>query len=166
MAKFLKQNKKKNQKLLNWHETTEVIKDDIRVEIKAIPAIHGHNPLIVALMGKVNGYLVKITSGEETKHLYFTSDTIYNKNYETVLQTIGTIDLLIMNLGGAKSPVPISKKSITLNKEEAELVIQTLKPKYSLGIHVDEYEHFTTTRSEVEQIAAIIALGASKTYYL
>ncbi len=53
---ILKNNKKNKLSVLDRKETKTFFIKDYTIEIKAIPAIHGINPLSAFFAGKVNGY--------------------------------------------------------------------------------------------------------------
>lgn len=166
MGKQLSNNNKNNVNLIKWNETKQYEFNDYKVKITAIPAFHGHNGLVRKLMGEVNGYIIEITNNETTRKIFLTGDTILNDQYRQIIERNANVDLLVMTVGGATPPLPISKKKITLTAAEAHEVAKIMQAKYTIGVHIDEYEHFTTTRSEISQIADVIELGTTKIYDL
>lgn len=58
---ILLKNGKNNIAVLNWNQKTEFTAKDGTIEIEAIPAVHGINPLSSLLAGKGNGYYLVIT---------------------------------------------------------------------------------------------------------
>lgn len=164
MNKFLTKHSFNNFNQLTWNEAYILNIADYQIKVTAIAAFHGHNKLAINLMGKVNGYLIEITKGEISKTIYLTADTVYSEKYKEVIKEIGKIDLLVLTLGGATPPLPISKKKITFTIEEGQQVIKLIKPQNCLAVHIDEYEHFTTTRKAAMQIADVINNGQQITY--
>ncbi len=166
MNNFLNKHNFNNVDSLVWETTNTYEIADYQIKLTAIPAYHGHNKLAISLMGKVNGYLIEISKAGESKTIYLTADTVYSEKYEKIINEIGKIDLLILTLGGATPPLPISKKKITFTIEEGEKVINIIKPHNCLAIHIDEYEHFTTNREAAAEIADVINNGQQITYQL
>lgn len=72
-----------------------------RIEIEAIPAVHGVNPLVALLAGAVNGYWITVTRNGETVSLYVTSDTVAHGKVLNALQG-RSADILIPYMGAAR----------------------------------------------------------------
>jgi N-acyl-phosphatidylethanolamine-hydrolysing phospholipase D len=64
-SKILLEKGKNYLTVLSWKQTKEFSIKGYKIEIEAIPAIHGINPLSALLAGKVNGYYLTITKGKE-----------------------------------------------------------------------------------------------------
>lgn len=149
--KILLKNKVNNVVYLDWNETTTYKKDLYTIRVTAIPAYHGQGSLIVKMMGKVNGYWLEIEKQGKIKSIYITSDTIYNTSVVHALQKYNEVDLLIACLGEAKAPLPVTRKPITMDNAMLSKFQKLLKPKYTVGIHIDDYTHFRTRRNEISQ---------------
>ncbi len=153
-----------NINYIDWNEKYIFTKDGYEIEIIAIPAYHGFNPIILKLMGKVNGYILKIKKDNEIKKIYITSDTVINRKLINDLKQFNDIDLLIANVGEAKSPVPITSKPITMNIDMLKSLASSTNAKNVLPIHIDDYTHFRTNRTELKKIFNIINNGESIIY--
>jgi hypothetical protein len=73
--------------VLSWKQTKEFNIKGYKIEIEAIPAIHGINPLSALLAGKVNGYYLTISKGKEKIRIYITGDTVYKNKTIKHLKT-------------------------------------------------------------------------------
>jgi L-ascorbate metabolism protein UlaG (beta-lactamase superfamily) len=87
--------------VLSWKQTKAFNLKGYKIEIEAIPAIHGVNPLSALFAGKVNGYYLTISKGQEKARIYITGDTVYKNKIIKALEN-KQIDLLIPNMGAAK----------------------------------------------------------------
>ncbi len=124
--KILKNNKKNKLSVFDRKETKTFFIKDYTIEIEAIPAIHGVNPLSALFDGKVNGYFLTISDKNEKIGVYITSDTVYKKQIINSLKG-KQIDLLIPNMGAAKQGTWIM--TLTLNAEMLKKMIDKLNPK-------------------------------------
>ncbi|MFZ4465277.1 MAG: MBL fold metallo-hydrolase, partial [Bacteroidales bacterium] len=99
--------------VLKWNQITTLNLKGYTIEIQAIPAIHGVNPLSAFFAGKVNGYFLRIFDDKEEEIcVYITGDTIYRSKIIRTLKN-RKIDLLIPNMGAAKAGTWIM--TLTLN---------------------------------------------------
>lgn len=131
------------------------------IEVEAIPAIHGVNPVSAFFAGKVNGYLVTITKDNESKTIYFTSDTVYKKRVINKLKN-RKIDLLVPNMGAAKQGSWIM--TLTLNAKMLQKMIAKLNPKIVIPVHYGTFEHYKEPVEKIREIAdervRIVAVGS------
>lgn len=146
-AKKLESRHRSNLTILRHHETTVMHINGYRVEIEAIPAIHGVNPLSALFAGKVNGYLITVSKDDESTIVYLTSDTVYKRS---VIKSIDSrpIDLLIANMGAAKAGSWIM--TLTLNSRMLKQMIEDLKPKRVVPIHFGTFEHYREPIDEIK----------------
>lgn len=151
---------------IDWNEQTTFEKDGHVFEITAIPAYHGYGKLVVKLMTRVNGYMIRIRKGNETKVIYVTSDTVYNQKVVDVLKRSGHVDMLIANLGEAKAPLPVTRKPITMDLQSLKQFAELTEAKYVIPLHIDDYSHFSTKRSEVERVYEVPNDGETKEFKL
>ncbi|MER3495076.1 MAG: MBL fold metallo-hydrolase [Mastigocladus sp. ERB_26_2] len=101
-AKLQKQGFKSPQPLETW-ETLTVVKDDTRLNITAMPGIHGPGILAVVLPPVMGSMLEFQTSLGETKfRLYITGDTLIHEKFKEIPQRYPNIDLALFHLGGTK----------------------------------------------------------------
>ncbi|MFC1836053.1 MBL fold metallo-hydrolase [Thermodesulfobacteriota bacterium] len=120
------------------------------VNVEAIPAVHGVNPLMALFAGGVNGYWVTVRGEEGLISLYATGDTVDNPRVMTALQG-RAVDLLIPNMGAAR---PASwSGTITLSARMLRRFVDILRPKLTVPVHFGTFEHY------VEPVAEILKLG-------
>jgi L-ascorbate metabolism protein UlaG (beta-lactamase superfamily) len=136
---------------LAWKEVTTLKIKDYTIQVKAVPAYHGHSKLIVALMQKVNGYMVEISKDSETKTIYVGSDTVFNEKVKDSLSGTSNVDLFIATAGAAKSPLPLTRKPITMTVNEVSHFSKWLNASKTIVIHIDDYSHFTSNREEAKK---------------
>lgn len=139
--------------VLGWGDKKQFWIKGYTIEIEAIPAIHGVNPLSAFMAGKVNGYYLKIFDGKETAKIYITGDTVYKQK---VIKAMSgkLIDLLIPNMGAAKQGSWIM--ALTLNAQMLKKMMAVLNPKTVVPVHYGTFEHY------VEPASEIIALNDSR----
>lgn len=148
-TKVLKKKSAEDITYLQWKETVEFNIDGYRIQVKALPAVHGMNLLAKVLMGGVNGYLITIEKGEVKKKIYVTGDAVYSEEIIDILKN-EKIDILIPNLGQAKSKMiggPFTMNVGMLNK-----FIDKLRPLVTLPVHINDFAHFETTKEDLEKI--------------
>ncbi len=147
--KKLKKGGKYNLTILNWKQIKVFALKGYRIEIEAIQAIHGVNPLSALFAGKVNGYYLTVSKGQSKTRIYITGDTIY-KN--TIMKSFENkqIDLLIPNMGAAKQGSWIM--TLTLNAKMLEKMIFKLNPKVVIPVHYGTFEHYKEPVECIEKI--------------
>lgn len=134
-------------KILNWNDIYLFDKENITVEITAIPAYHAQNFVVSKVVGKVNGYIITISSNKIKKSIYITGDTIFN---EKIIKNINThIDIMIANLGNARSNTLFGP--LTMNIDMLEKFVKKLTPDIVIPVHIDDYSHYNMTKSQVEK---------------
>lgn len=153
-----------NVTVMNWNQTTSFETRGYQILIKAIPAYHGFGKLVVKLMEEVNGYVISISKNNETKTLLFASDTVINNKYLKEIESLPKIDLLIANLGEAKAPLPVTRKPITMGVEGIKTLTKIIKPSVTIPVHIDDYSHFRTKRSEIDALFPTLKNGESQTF--
>lgn len=150
---------------LDWQEQIRFEKGDYTVDIIAIPAYHGYGKLVVKLMTRVNGYVLRIKKGSNEKVMYITSDTVYNQQVVAALKGVQA-DILIANLGEAKAPLPVTRKPITMDLQSLQQFAQLTKAKFVLPLHIDDYSHFQTNKKQVEAVYPTLDNGKIKVFYI
>lgn len=138
--KKLSESGKRQLIILKWNQITTLKLKEYTIEIQAIPAIHGINPLSAFFAGKVNGYYLKISNNEnETICIYITGDTVYRSKIIRRLKN-RKIDLLIPNMGAAKAGTWIM--TLTLNSKMLQKMIADLNPGTVIPVHYGTFEHY------------------------
>ena len=148
-SKILQESGKNDLTILSWKHTKELKIKGYRIEIEAIPAIHGVNPLSALFAGKVNGYFLTITKGKERIRVYITGDTVYKNKIVKKLEN-KEIDLLIPNMGAAKQGSWIM--TLTLNSKMLEKMISKLNPEIVIPVHYGTFEHYKEPVENIKEI--------------
>jgi L-ascorbate metabolism protein UlaG (beta-lactamase superfamily) len=151
-VKILSNKKLSNLWVMEWNDTRIFSINEYRISIKVIPAFHGNNLMMRMLVGRVNGYLIKISHGDENKVVYVTSDTVY---HEKIMRFLAKekIDILIANLGEVRKNMrggPLTMSILMLKR-----MISELSPGEVIPIHYDDFTHYETSKDEInsERIA-------------
>lgn len=165
-SKILKNNHKKNITVLNWHQTKEITIDNLHIKVQAIPAIHGVNPISALFAGKVNGYYVTITKGDDKANIYITGDTVYKSKIITALLN-KPVDLLIANMGAAKQGSWVM--TLTLNAKMLQKMIDKLQPKMVIPVHYGTFEHYKESKQKImdlnNETIHFVAVGEKFDWY-
>lgn len=148
--------------VLDWHESKKFSIKGYEIEVEAIPAIHGVNPLSALFAGKVNGYYLTISNGKEKVKVYITGDTVY-KNKVVNSMYGKEIDLLIPNMGAAKEGSWIM--TLTLNSKMLKKMIAKLNPSIVIPVHYGTFEHYKEPIEKIENLKEerikFVKIGAS-----
>jgi len=147
--KILQENGTNDLTILDWEQSKTFNIKGYSIEIEAIPAIHGVNPLSALLAGKVNGYYLTISHGEEKFKIYITGDTVYKNRTIKTLEN-KEIDLLIPNMGAAKEGSWIM--TLTLNSKMLKKLISKLNPKTVIPVHYGAFEHYKEPVEVIKKI--------------
>lgn len=125
--------------ILKWNESRTFTVGHITIEVTALPALHGINPLSAFFAGRVNGYLLKINSGTTEFIAYITGDTVYKKHIFKHLR-FPKIDLLVPNMGAAKKGSWIM--NLTLDAAMLARLIARTNPGLVIPVHFETYSHY------------------------
>ena len=131
-SKIIKRNKANDLMVLDWKQTKKLYLKTYNIEVEAIPAIHGINPISALFAGKVNGYYLTISKGQERIRIYISGDTVYKHRVIHALKN-KEIDLFIPNMGAAKQGSWIM--TLTLNSRMLKNMISELHPKNIIPVH-------------------------------
>jgi L-ascorbate metabolism protein UlaG (beta-lactamase superfamily) len=144
--KTLTKNGLKKLAMLNWHQQKTYRLKGFEVTIEGIPAIHGVNPIVALIIGKVNGYLISIKKGSESATIYVTGDTVYTRSIKKALHGRG-IDLMIPNMGAASEGSWLM--TLTLNAKMLKRIVKDLHPKKVIPVHYGTFAHYTEPKESV-----------------
>ena len=133
-------------KILHWGECYQFTKENIKIEIIAVPAYHGQNFIIQNMVGKVNGYIVKVIEGDTQKSIYFTGDTVFKKKIVKAIKE--PIDLMVANLGNVKGNSLLG--ALTMNLEMLGKFKARLQPTKIVPVHIDDYSHYEMSKEQVK----------------
>jgi L-ascorbate metabolism protein UlaG (beta-lactamase superfamily) len=114
------------------------------VDITALPALHGP-PGIEEWIGPVVGYLLRAPT---LPSVYVSGD---NASLDLVREIAGRyapIGIAILFAGAAR--VPEIDATLTLTSREAAEAAQILRAGRVVGLHTEDWEHFSETRADLE----------------
>ncbi len=162
----LKQTGSSDITVLRWKQVTKINLREYQIEIEAIPAIHGVNPLSAWLAGNVNGYYLTVTNEKESIRIYITGDTVFKNRIIQALQN-KKIDILIPNMGAAKQGSLIM--TLTLNSKMLQKIISALNPGMVVPVHYAAFEHYKEPVEKIrnlnDQRIKIIETGVETVLY-
>ena len=145
-AKFLEKKKLSRLSVAGWGETKTLQIKGYTIEVEAIPAIHGVNPMSAFFAGKGNGYYLTITRDMERLSLYITGDTVYKGRYRKLFRNRKT-DIVIANMGAAKQGSWIM--TLTLNAAMLVKMIRDVKPRFVFPVHYGTFDHYMETADAI-----------------
>ncbi len=110
----------------------------------AVPALHGP-PGTEAVMGSVTGFVLE-AAGEPT--IYVSGDNASLDVVREIAARFPAIDIAILFAGAAR--VPGIDGALTLTSADAAEAAQILGAKKVVGLHTEDWEHFSETRAQLE----------------
>lgn len=137
-----------------WGQTYNYMKEDVSIEIEAIPAVHASNPIVAVISGSVNGYWLTIAKGQFRIHCYVTGDTTDNKKVINALSN-RKADVLIPHMGAAYKDS--FGGPLTLCAESLKTIVNTIHPDLILPVHYGTFSHLLD-----EPISAVENLNDNK----
>ena len=148
-SKILLKDGKTNLHVLKWHQHQVFQIKDYTIDIIAIPAVHGVNPISALFAGKGNGYYISISKQNETVNIYLTGDTVYTKKILKSLKN-KPIDLMVPNMGAAKQGSWIM--TLTLNAKMLKKLYKQIQPKMIIPVHFGTFEHYKEPVSVLKKL--------------
>ncbi len=149
--------------VLQTRDSVSLDMKGFRIEIEAIPAVHGVNPLVALAAGGVNGYWITVTRNKETVSFYVTSDTVAHSKVLNALQG-RSVDILIPYMGAAQKGTWMG--TLTLSAAMLRKIMGIVQPRVTLPVHFGSFEHYREPISEVTkwQDNSIVVLQPGQTY--
>jgi L-ascorbate metabolism protein UlaG (beta-lactamase superfamily) len=123
----------------NWetHELGEVT-------VTAVPALHGP-PGSERQVGPVIGFVLE-APGEPT--VYVSGDNASLPLVRQIAERFEAVDVAVLFAGAAR--VPRLEGALTLTAEDAVAAASALKAKRVVGLHCEDWEHFSESREDLE----------------
>jgi L-ascorbate metabolism protein UlaG (beta-lactamase superfamily) len=112
--------------------------------ITAVPALHGP-PGCESYMGTVTGFVLE-APGEPT--VYVSGDNASLDCVRAVALRFASIDIAILFAGAAR--VPSIDAALTLTSVDAATAAQILGAGTVVGLHTEDWEHFSESRADLE----------------
>ncbi|MCS0500198.1 MBL fold metallo-hydrolase [Protaetiibacter mangrovi] len=129
------------------HEVGEVV-------VTALPGRHGPRAL-ASRIGPVTGFHLA-APGEPS--LYVSGDNSSIALVREHAERLGPVDLAILFAGAARvAPLPFA---LTLTSEKAAHAAEILGARRVVGLHVEDWEHFSESRADLEMAFADAGLDA------
>ncbi|HEX7833953.1 MAG TPA: MBL fold metallo-hydrolase [Pseudolysinimonas sp.] len=114
------------------------------VDITAVPALHGP-PGIDEVIGPVIGYLLKAPS---LPSVYISGDNASLDKVRGIAERFAPVGIAILFAGAAR--VPEIDAVLTLTSQDAAEAARILQASKVVGIHTEDWEHFSETRAALE----------------
>ena len=114
------------------------------VTITAAPALHGP-PGAERLVGPVIGFLLE-ADGEPT--VYVSGDNASLELVQQIADRFPHIEVAVLFAGAAR--VPSIDAALTLSSTDAARAAQVLGAEVVIGLHTEDWEHFSETRADLE----------------
>jgi L-ascorbate metabolism protein UlaG (beta-lactamase superfamily) len=114
------------------------------VTVTAAPALHGP-PGVERLVGPVIGFLLE-SDGQPT--VYVSGDNASLELVQQIADRFPSIDVAVLFAGAAR--VPSIDAALTLTSEDAAKAAQILGSPTVIGLHTEDWEHFSETRAQLE----------------
>ena len=112
--------------------------------ITVVPALHGP-PGCEEYMGTVTGFVLE-APGEPT--VYVSGDNASLDLVREIASRFPAIDIAILFAGAAR--VPSIDAALTLTSVDAATAAKTLGASVVVGLHTEDWEHFSETRADLE----------------
>jgi L-ascorbate metabolism protein UlaG (beta-lactamase superfamily) len=125
------------------------------VTITAVPALHGP-PGCEDYMGTVTGFVLE-APGEPT--VYVSGDNASLDLVREIARRFASIDIAVLFAGAAR--VPSVDAPLTLTSVDAVTAAQILGATAVVGLHTEDWKHFSESRADLERAFAGTGLLAS-----
>ena len=118
------------------------------VTVTVVPALHGP-PGSEKLLGTVVGFVLE-ASGNPT--LYVSGDNASVPLVEQIAGRFPDIEIAVLFAGAAR--VPELDATLTMTSTDAARAVDILSPRVVVGLHTEDWEHFSEGRAELEAALA------------
>ena len=125
--------------LAPWERTTVG-----HVTVTAVPALHGpvgSEPFV----GTVTGFVLQC---EEEPNVYVSGDNASLPLVEQISDRFDGVDIAVLFAGAAR--VPGIDAALTLTSTDAAAAAALLRARIVVGLHTDDWEHFSENRATLE----------------
>jgi L-ascorbate metabolism protein UlaG (beta-lactamase superfamily) len=139
----------KLHRLETW-ESISFVKDDIQLNIIAMPGIHGKLPVAVFLpqvMGSILDFQTK--DGQRLLRLYITGDTLVFDDIKEIPKHYPDVDVALLHLGGTMAMGIM----LTMDAKEGVEMFRIIHPKKAIPIHYNDYDVFKSPLEDFQRLA-------------
>ena len=126
------------RQLAHWQHLDLPLPNGGTLRVTGVPAQHGPDGTD-HLTGEVMGFVL---SGEGLPRVYVSGDNASLDIVRRIAQQIGSVDIAVLFVGGAKSPL-LGDAFLTLNSELATEATRILGACDVVPIHFEGWKHFT-----------------------
>jgi L-ascorbate metabolism protein UlaG (beta-lactamase superfamily) len=127
-----------NTTALRTWQTERFEKNDVRLEITALPGEHGPS-VVKYLLPPVMGSLLEFTlPGGQILRLYISGDTLVFEGLHEIPKKYPAIDLGLLHLGGAR----ILGILVTMDADQGLQAIKIVNPQHVIPVHYGDYDVF------------------------
>ena len=124
------------------------------VTVTALPGRHGPR-VLESRIGPVTGFLVTAPGHPS---LYVSGDNSSIGLVREHAERIGPVDIAILFAGAARvAPVPVA---LTLTSQKAAHAAELLGARAVVGVHVEDWTHFSESRADLEKAFADAGLAS------
>jgi L-ascorbate metabolism protein UlaG (beta-lactamase superfamily) len=114
------------------------------VDITAVPALHGP-PGIEDIIGPVVGFILQAPT---LPSVYISGDNASLEKVREIADRFAPIGVAVLFAGAAR--VPEIDANLTLTSADAVEAARILRAASVVGVHTDDWEHFSETRQQLE----------------
>ncbi|CAN5503192.1 MBL fold metallo-hydrolase [soil metagenome] len=123
------------------------------VTITAVPALHGP-PGIEEIIGTVVGYLLQAPT---LPSVYVSGDNASLEKVQEIVDRFAPVGVAILFAGAAR--VPEIDAALTLTSQDAVKAAQILRAGRVVGVHCEDWQHFSESRADLEAAFASAGLA-------
>ena len=116
------------------------------VTITAVPALHGP-PGSERLVGEVTGFMLE-SDDESDPTVYVSGDNASLPLVEQIASRFPLVDVAVLFAGAAR--VPGIDANLTLTSPDAARAAIMLGARTVIGLHTEDWEHFSESRAQLE----------------
>ncbi len=141
--------KEYNYNILKHRQIHKFKIKDTQIEIEAIKAVHGVNPISALVAGGVNGYWLTIIKASEKIEIYISGDTVYKSSIAKILRG-RKANIYIPNMGGASKGTIFG--TLTMTAKMLKKYIKIINPEIILPVHFGTFSHYNEPIKKVEKL--------------
>jgi L-ascorbate metabolism protein UlaG (beta-lactamase superfamily) len=120
--------------LRTWQRTT-LERDGERLDIEALPGVHGYG-VMKGLLPPVMGALLEHRAGDGTStRVYLTGDTLPGEHLDEIARRHPAIDAAVVHLGGTR----VLFSTVTMDGAMFEDFLRRVRPRRAVPVHYDDY---------------------------
>lgn len=135
--------------LSTW-QTHKIVKGDTVVDVTSLPGRHAPAP-VHRFLPPVMGSMLEFSSGERTRRLYVSGDTLLVDELDEIPIRFSAVDVGVLHLGGTRLPfgrhLPVGL-TVTMDGGQGAGVVEKLDLPKMIPVHFDDYAVFASPLSD------------------